>query len=356
MEGLKKYDFIVVGHGLAGALVANELLDKGQKILVFGDPNLKSSSMVAGGMVNPVTGKYLAKTWLIDELFGLLFDYYRNLENDLKATFLHQTGLFRPFANQENKQNFLKQIEKNQLQDYLEVQESPNQYAPHYEVNLGGMFTEKAGWVDLPVMLAKIKDKLVASDAFHESQFDHSQLEIAETGFTYSDIFAEKIIFCEGYYATQNPYFNWLPFNPVKGETLLANIQDYNIGSIVNQGKWIMPLGGGKVRIGATYSWHELDFETTDKGREELTATMNKVLKTDYEIIGQQAGVRPSTKDRRPILGVHPKHKNMFVFNGLGTKGVSLAPYFVKQLLDFIFLQKDINPEANIERHYALYS
>jgi glycine/D-amino acid oxidase-like deaminating enzyme len=356
MESLKKYDFLIVGSGLAGSLLANELLNYGQKILVFEDPSIKSSSMVAGGMVNPVTGKYLAKTWLIEELFGLLFDYYRGLELDFKASFFHQTGLFRPFPNEESKINFLNQIEKHQLKDYIKVLEDTSAFSPHFEANLGGMFTEKAGWLDVPILLTKIKEKLKSNDSFNAGKFDHIRLKIENEGFYYEDIFAEKMIFCEGFNVINNPFFSWLPFNPVKGETLLGTIKDYAILPIVNQGKWIMPLGGDKVRVGATYSWHELDFENTEKGKEELLFNVEKVLKTEFEVTSQQAGVRPSTKDRRPILGKHPAYKNMYIFNGLGTKGVSLAPYFVKQLLDFIFQQKDINPEANIERHYALYS
>jgi glycine/D-amino acid oxidase-like deaminating enzyme len=353
---LKNYDFIIVGSGLAGSLLANELLDTGHKILVFEDPSMKSSSMVAGGMINPVTGKYLAKTWLLEELFELLFDYYRNLEVQLGAKFLHQTGLFRPFVNEESKANFLNQIEKHQLQDYIEVVDNPTEYAGHFDVKLGGMYTQKAGWLDVPVILAKIRQKLVAAESLYANKFEHTALEIQQDGFLYGDIFTKKIIFCEGFHVGQNPYFNWLPFNPVKGETLLCIIKDYQITPIVNQGKWIIPLGNDKVRVGATYSWHELDFENTEKGCDELLFGIGKVLKSQFEVAAQQAGVRPSTKDRRPILGVHPEYKSMFIFNGLGTKGVSLAPYFAKQLLGFIFLQKDINPEANIERHYALYS
>jgi len=353
---MKIYDFIIIGNGLAGSLLANELLNRGQKIIVFQDNSLKSSSAVAGGMVNPVTGKYLAKTWLHEELFGLLFEYYRTLEIELDAKILHQTGLFRPFSNPENKKHFLNLIEKHCLQDYLEVIEEVSEYKKHFKIELGGMLTQKAGWCDVPLLVSRIEEKLLKNEALIEENFNYNLISIESERVNYKNISATKIVFCEGYYAYQNPYFNWLPFNPVKGETLIGSIEGFDIKPIVNQGKWLMPLGNNKVKLGATYSWHTLDFEITEKAKLELLDTMNKVLISNFNIEEQKAGIRPSTKDRRPFVGVHPKHKNLFIFNGLGTKGVSLAPYFAQQLLDFIFHRKDINPEANIERHYSLYS
>ncbi|MCY1381685.1 tRNA 5-methylaminomethyl-2-thiouridine biosynthesis bifunctional protein MnmC [compost metagenome] len=124
----------------------------------------------------------------------------------------------------------------------------------------------------------------------------------------------------------------------------------------MNQGKWIIPLGNQRVRLGATYSWHELDFEPTLKGREELIQAAEMILKKPFTFTGQQAGVRPATKDRRPFLGKHPQHNRLWIFNGLGTKGVSLAPWFAVQLVRNMLHDELIHPEANIERFYALYS
>ena len=351
-----KYDVFVVGKGLAGSIIANDLIDAGKKIKVFSNSKQPSSTLVAGGMFNPVTGKYLGETWMLETLFPYLFEYYRKLEKEFESNFFHQIGLFRIFSNEENKQNLIKQIDKHRLHDYLEVVEDPSQYRGHFNAELGGIFTEKAGWIDLPLMLLKIEEKIKSHGALDDCDFLFENLEIHHDNVMYNGEKAEKVIFCEGYYAQNNPLFKWLPFNPVKGETILGTIENFDIKSIVNHGKWVMPLGNNKVRIGATYHWHEMDFENTSDAKDELLAMVKKSLKSAVNITGQQAGIRPATRDRRPFLGKHPKFENVFIFNGLGTKGVSLAPYFANELINFIYSGKDINPEVNIERFYTLYS
>jgi glycine/D-amino acid oxidase-like deaminating enzyme len=349
-------DYIIVGNGLAGSLIANELLKAGKSVKVFDDPKKQSSSSVAGGMFNPVTGKYLAKTWLDDQLYPFLLKFYRNLEEETQLNFLHQTDIFRPFSNLENKVHFLKQIEKNELQAHITVIESNNSFEKHIKAPFGGLLTKSAGWVNVPLLLTGIDKILEKSNCIIDQSFDFEKLVIEENQVSYDNLKAKNIIFCEGYYVKDNPFFNWLPFNPVKGELLVGKIKDYDISQIINQGKWIIPLGNQKVRIGATYSWHELDFLPTSVGQENILIETKKFLTTDIEIESQAAGVRPSTKDRRPIIGAHPKHKNLFIFNGLGTKGVSVAPFFVNQFLDLLFFQKDIHPETTIDRFYSLYS
>lgn len=351
-----KVGYLIVGGGLAGSLLANELLDQNKSVRLINDPTLKSSSSVAGGMVNPVTGKYLTKTWLDDKLFPYLFPYYRKLQSEFGITCIHETGIFRPFSNEENKAHFFKQIEKNELQDYVSVIEDSEKVAPFYVAPLGGLLINSSGWVDVPKLLAGIENKLKSKEAYLSEKFEFEDLIISDEKIRYKNIEADRIIFCEGFYVKDNPYFNWLPFNPVKGETLLATLPNYTVPYIVNQGKWVMPIAENTIRIGATYSWHELDFISTERARADILAQVSKFLKSEIEIKSQAAGVRPSTKDRRPIMGPHPKHKNVLIFNGLGTKGVSLAPYLIKTFLEFLFLEKDIQSETTIERYYALYS
>ncbi|MFN3588298.1 MAG: NAD(P)/FAD-dependent oxidoreductase [Spirosomataceae bacterium] len=349
-------DYLIVGQGLAGSITSHKLRKLGKKIKVISNTSWPSSSQVAGGMFNPVTGKHLAKTWLADDIFPYLLAYYASLENELSAHFLHQVPIFRPFANEKQQTQFLKIMEENpELDSYLTVIDTPNEYTNHLKSKIGGLLTKQSGWVDVPCFLQAWKKHLEVNDEWIDETFDYSALKITKEVIQYKTWEAKRIIFCEGFFVKDNPYFSWLPFNPVKGETLVAEVQGFPEDKMVNQGKWMIPLGNHLFRLGATYVWHALDWEPTEDGRSYLTTNIERFLTTDFQIKKQQAGVRPATKDRRPIIGKHPDHANMFIVNGLGTKGVSLAPWCIQEFVDYLDTGKELNPEITIERHYSLY-
>lgn len=349
-------DYLIVGSGLAGSILAWELLAEGKQIAIVSDSKLPTSSRVAGGLINPVTGKYLAKTWLAEKLFPKLEKFYKSLEDTLGESFYYKTGLYRPFSGDEHKRSSLAQINKHHLQDYIEIGGTFKDSNEYFNADLGGLFSKDAGWLDIPKMLDLLHGFFKKNTEWIDESFEFEALQIGDSEVVYKNIEADKVIFCEGFYVKDNPYFNWLPFNPVKGETLVGEIDNYQLPYIVNQGKWLIPLGENKVRLGATYSWHELDFMPTEKGKEELLNVGNKILKKDFKPLYQLAGVRPATKDRRPIIGKHPQYSPLYIFNGLGTKGVSLAPFFAEQLVNHLLKNEVLYPEVNIKRFYALYS
>lgn len=349
-------DYIVVGNGIAGSLMAYELIQAGKLVHVLSDDNRPTSSQVAGGMFNPVTGRHLAKTWLADDLFPFLKAYYLALEKKTNARFFHQTGLFRPYTNDKQKQQFLKAIQKHEIAKYVFDTANEKEFEGVIDQELGGLHTSSAGWVDVPELVRVVQDFIIATASYSAEVFEYDELKIEKEYVIYKTLKAKNILFCEGFYATQNPFFNWLPFNPVKGETLIVQTEaPYVPNQIINQGSWVIPLNENTCRLGATYSWHTLDFESTEQAREDLQMKVGRFFKPNYQIINQQAGVRPSTTDRRPFIGKHPNYHNLFIFNGLGTKGVSLAPYFANQFRDFLVNEKEINSETTIERFYTLY-
>lgn len=351
---MQQFDYIIVGQGIAGSLLAYQLLKADKRVLILNDESMPTSSAVAGGIFNPITGKNLDKTWLADTIFPYFKEFYLSLEKETHSQFYHETNLFRPYANEQQRRHFLQLTDEYDLDKYISLIKTDT-YC-EVENPLGGLYTTFAGWVDVPLMLKGLKQLFIKAGAYQAERFDYQALAISEENINYKTFRAAKIIFCEGYYASQNPYFNWLPFNPAKGETLIANMADYTIKEIVNQGSWIIPLGNQQYRFGSTYVWNQLNWQTTPEGEDAIISKIDKFLKTPYQIVGQQAGIRPTTKDRRPFLGNHPAHSNVYVFNGLGTKGVSLAPWFAEQMLNFLEKNKDLMPESNIQRFYSLYS
>lgn len=354
-QAMLMHDYLIVGQGLAGTILTERLLSLGKSCLVIDNPQQPSSSQAAGGMFNPVTGKALTKTWWADALFPYLFSYYPSLEKLLEVTFFHPLPIFRPFANDAQKAQFLRIISEEDLDDYIEVSNTPTGLNDQIHAPLGGLITHQAGWVDVPVLLKAWRNRLLAEGLLKEEAFVWDDVQWEEEGVSYHGMTFRRIIACEGFYAGKNPYFSWLPFNPVKGETLRVEISDLSPDFIVNQGNWSIPLGNSTFRWGATYVWHVLDWEPTEDGRAYIEKKIKSFYSGSYRILDQQAGVRPTVKDRRPIVGPHPEKKALYILNGLGTKGVSIGPKLIHDWVDHLEYGKEIPEEVTIQRFYSLY-
>lgn len=349
-------DYLVVGKGLAGSILAMKLLESNCKIHVIDNPAGTSSSKVSAGIFNPITGKRFVKTWLADEIFNDLLDYYQNLENKFEVKLLHNNQIIRPIESIKDQNHLIAFCAQKENEKYIEFLNESNEVSVSInDTKFGLLGTKIGGWVNVNLLLASINNYLIKQSIYKSQIFDYEQIEFKDNVVIYGGIQYKKIIFCEGYNTINNPYFNWLPFNAVKGEvlTIEANIPLANF--IILKGIFIVPLGNRKFRVGATYNWEDKTTEITDAGKNELIKKLEKLIGPNFKIVNQTAGIRPATIDRRPFLGLHPKHKSLAILNGLGTKGVSLAPYFVNEMVSFLEKNKTLNPEININRFSSLY-
>jgi glycine/D-amino acid oxidase-like deaminating enzyme len=350
----KVYDYLIVGQGIGGTSLAWHLHQAGKKVLLVNDSSLPSSSRVAAGIFNPLTGKKLVKTWLADDLFPYAQHFYSGLEEKLGIKVLHQASIFRPFRSIEEQNSYLAQTADPGISKYIRPLSEPQDIPQHIHAPFGGMEVIRSGWVDLPLLLDKSRDYFQNIGQFIESSFDTRDLVVSADEVCWKDFRFNKVMLCQGFNAKDNDWFNWLPFTPVKGQVLEVDID--NAGDqIVNQGIFILPVSGSHCRVGATYSWDPLDWEITEAAAQELEGKLKPLLKVPYSITGQLAGIRPSSHDRRPMLGIHPEHPRVGIFNGLGTKGVTLAPYFANQFTEYLELDKELSETVNIKRYFSLY-
>ncbi len=347
-------NYTIIGQGLAGSILAYFLLKEGQNVQIFDNPSIPSSSKIAAGIYNPVTGKRLVKTWLADDIFPFLENFYPQLEKELNAKFFFPMPIFHPFPDIATQKFFKSDHIPDIFFDFCSLKFENIHRKEIVNSSLGGITMKHAGWVDLKVMLNSFKDYFIERKVLTITPQPLKE-ELKSDSKVPPSGAEETTIYCEGYNGKFNPHFNYLPFNPVKGEILDIEIQNLDLQEIINQGVFVIPLGNNKFRLGATYKWDVLDFISTEEGATILTEKYQKLMKPQMRILSQQAGVRPATKDRRPFLGMHPEIENIGIFNGFGSKGVSLAPFFGKQFVDYLVHQKELHTEVNINRFASLY-
>lgn len=347
-------DFLIVGQGIAGSVLAWILDQRGCSVLVANDPTLPSASAVAAGIVNPLTGRKLVHTWKADELFPFLHQFYSQVEQALDVRFFHPKNIYRPFRSVAERNDYLALTANPDIARYVAQTVDDQLYSRFINNPYGGLEVTQAGWLDLNEFTRIIKGYFIRKSQYYEGVVSVNDLTVTDDFILWKDIKVNKVIFCDGVQARENPLFDWLPYNPVKGQILTAVVDDYPIKTIVNQGVFILPIRTGLVRIGATYSWHDLDWQTTDDGRSFLESKVQSILKIPYQIVAQQAGIRPSTKDRRPFIGIHPTKPSIGIFGGMGTKGVSLAPYLAEQFARYLLDQEELESEVNINRYVSL--
>lgn len=332
------------------------MLKTGKRILVFDEPTQNRSSAIAAGLFNPITGKLLKRAWMADKLFNELDGFYKSAEQSLQHRFFYPQPLYRPFQSIEEQNQWMGLSSDATISPYVDKVFTESKYGHQVSDVFGGLLLKQCGFLDVKEFMQAVRNYLQISNSFVLEPFDDRQLEIGLSQVFYKEYRAEKIIFCNGISSLSSTLLPNLPIRPLKGETLLIELAEVP-ELIYNRGVYMVPATEkNQYRVGATYETKNLSNSTTEAGRMELEQKLKVLLKIPYKVISQDWGFRPTTPDRRPILGEHPDLKNVIIFNGLGTKGVSLAPYFSAQLANWLLGKAEIQPEVNIKRFKSLSS
>ena len=345
-----EYDYLIVGQGLAGSVVSYLLMKEGKKILVINQFNENSSSQVAAGLVNPITGRRIVKSWMADTLLPFAERFYNTLEKEFKQIFYHKLDVLEVVHTIKNLNEWTSRIDEQELKKYFTQEAPENLYLNKISDFKKMIRISSSAWMNIPLFIELCKSKLERSSSLHEDLFEYSNLKIETDFINYGKYKSKRIIFCDGFKSLQNPLWNWLPFVPAKGEILLIECKELPQDYILLSGIFLIPVGNNSFRVGSTYEWnfdHELP---TEKNKLILSKKLNNFLESPFKIIEHRAGVRPTVKDRRPIIGQHPQHKTVFIFNGMGSKGVQLAPYFGVQFVRFLESKEKLIDAVNVMR------
>ncbi|BFM43770.1 FAD-dependent oxidoreductase [Flavobacterium sp. CFS9] len=343
-------DYIIVGSGLAGISFAEIALKNNKSIIVISDESQKSSR-IAGGLYNPVILKRFSEVWNAEEQLSVMAQFYKTIEDKLQVKVNFKLPILRKFFSVEEQNNWFAASDKPFLSPFLSTKLVFKKYN-HIDSPFDYGEVLHTGYVDTVLLLDSYHQYLRQNKLLLEQSFDHSKLIIKEDCVQYKGYEAKHIIFAEGFGLHANPYFLDLPLDGTKGELFIIKAPDLELDVIVNTSMFILPLGNSLFKVGATYNPKDKTDAPTEEGRTELVDRIKEIINCDFEIVSHFAGVRPTVRDRRPLIGTHNQYERLHLLNGLGTRGVMLGPAMAKDLYDYIENKKPLDPTVDLHRFY----
>ncbi len=340
---------LIVGQGISGTWLSYWLLQKGASVLVLDAGKSNTASRVASGVINPVTGRQVVTTWLANELLPFAEKNYNHLGNLIEIEVLRRTGILAFPPSEQMLEAY--QLKMKDEPAYIHSVYNVGQYASFFEFGFNAVKIDPAYHIDLSALLSGWRTFLEQKGAFREVSFDPEKMKLEAVGLQYNGEAFDTVVYCDGQAGFQSPYWQGLPFSFNKGEALVAQIPDLPPGNIYKFGiTTLVPWKEGLWWMGSTYDNRYTDEGPTISFRQKMELFLQQTLKVPYRITDHLAAIRPATIDRRPFVGRHPHNPQLAIFNGMGTKGVSLAPWLGEQMANFLLGQGSIEPFADILR------
>lgn len=342
-------DFIIIGQGIAGTCLAFELIKHKKTFIIIDEFQPTSASQVALGIYNPIILKWFTKPWLVDDQINYFNIFYNEINNFLNINCFDDIGIYKLLKNVYDQNTWLSKNTTNGRNHYM----SPKLHAIKNKSLVNNEiygYIKKAGRVNIKLLLQSFRQYLIKNNLIIEDRFQYHDLIVKKSSLIFRDITAKNIVFCQGYSKLENPYFKNLNYKPTKGEILHIYCKDLNLDKIIHTGLILTPLGDDYYAIGATYDWGNINTNPTIEAKQKIINVLDNTINIPYKIIDHLSAVRPSTEDRRPLVGTSKIHPNIHILNGLGSRGVLLAPYFSRCLIRNVFFDEQIPKEVSIVR------
>ena len=339
---MKNVDYIIVGDGYAALFFAHQLIKNNKSFYLFSEGK-KGASMVSAGIINPAVLKRFTTFWLAQEQIDSLKKTLSEIEGYTHKNYLIEKPILRVFHDEKEKELWLKKSNEISFlsNDFIKIISIKNPFGcgkvnHSARLNVRDFFTDLMNYLEQNSHLIKEK-------------FDYNLVKTENS--TYKDIQFKNIIFAEGMAVKENPYFSEIPVEANKGHHLEVKISEkIEDDFTIKKKHFIFPLNENTYYYGGTYDREQTHHKIDDSAVEKLTNALAEFYPNDFEVTQVKFGFRPTVKDRRPIVGNHPEFKNLYVFNGLGARGILNGNYFAINLYNHLENGEEIHPEVDLKR------
>jgi glycine oxidase len=307
-------DVLIVGQGLAGTMLAWELERAGIAFTIAELSPPAATSAIAAGMLNPITGRRLDKNWRADSLMPLAKKTYEKLAEIIGTPMWRELRVRRFFANVAERELFAAKRVDGALEPFIG------------ESDDDGFWIRSAAQVNLPVLLAASAAWWRRTGRLREGPAQLSA-EVEHYG---------MVIDCRGIAATDDVLWQQVPWEYSKGELLEIMVDGLAPDVVLHRGHWVLPLREGRALVGATHEPDVRDLSLSGSARIALETSAREILRRDFLVRSQWAGVRVNLPDKLPVIGRHPDKPKIGIMNGLGAKGAWFTPCLAQQWADHL--------------------
>lgn len=345
---MNRVDCLIVGQGLAGTSLAWALRREGASILIVDRDEPVTSSKIAAGLMTSVTGQRLVPSWRWDELWPAACAFYREIERELGETVFFPRPMVRLLTS-PLEEEFVARRRASEHARLIQPLSTPLRNDWFAPASSAIEFPE-GGRLDVPRFLSLSREAFCRRGEFASASLPlPAGLEPTAGGVLVPalDLLADRVVFCQGIAARDNPWLGRLRFNPARGEILTIRVPGLDEDRILHRGLWLARQSAETYRVGATYDWKDLDAGPTAAGREELIAKLRDLLRLPFEVVGHDAAIRPILHHLAPVAGFLPGSPRLGLFNGLGSKGALQAPFFAQQLAAHLVRGEPLDPEVD---------
>jgi glycine oxidase len=343
---------LIVGQGIAGTHFAWQLHQHRIPFHIIDPGQPMTASKVSSGLINPVTGRYFAKSWRIDELLPLALDSYHNMQDALGAPIFKMTRIQRALYSVAQENEWSARANQKRFEPYIGFWTEQPPWPTGPEVVANGRI-EQVVQVDKPALLNGLRNKWIELGKITEETLDYEKLVPHNDYWHYNGQNYSHVVFAEGSAITGNPFFDWVPIEPTKGEAFIIEMADAPEETILKHHCFVVPLGNQQYWAGSNYEKHPASPAPSPKEQAALQKKLEASVQRPYTILHNMTGVRPASPDRRAIVGAHPEYSGLYVLNGMGTKGALLAPFCSQQLLHHMFNHKALDQEIDALRWWG---
>jgi glycine oxidase len=337
----------IIGCGIAGSTLAFELVKNGNEVVLFeNDSNVSTS--VAAGMVNPLVFRRMTLSWRIDEMLPVAFNFYTRLEKELKTSFLQSVTIRRFFASIQEKDYWKKKQHLPDFEHYMEELTEDDFNFLSEQNSFGTARVKQAFRVNSSIFYTSVLTFFEQKGILRKEMFDESKF--IESEMSYNTEHFDAFVYCNGKDLIYSKFWNFLPIKLAKGQLLEVRWDNFSTQESWNRKCFMIPNSKGNFDIGSTYEWDLDNTDPTESAKELILNNLKSLKEETPTIVNHTAGIRPTSLDRRPMLGKHPTVKNLYCFNGLGTKGYLLAPLLAKEMAAHICHDTPLNNEIDLNR------